>query len=68
MGISSQVLKDTPGTTERLFAIDHPLLVVEMPPEGFKGSRFLKMADPAGKEKITRHEAFFEEGKKLSFE
>jgi hypothetical protein len=68
VGISAQIFKNSLGASEGRFAIDNPLFVVEMPPEGFKGSRFFEMDDTAGEYKITRHETFFEKSKKLSFE
>ena len=65
MGIPAEVLKDPLGAIERRFAIDDPLLVVEVSPERFEGSGFLEMADTAGEYKIIRHEAFFEQIKEL---
>ena len=36
VGISAEVLKDPLGAIEGRFAIDDPLLMIEMPPEGFR--------------------------------
>jgi hypothetical protein len=68
MGIPAEVLKDPLGAIEGRFAIDDPLLVVEMSPERFEGSGFLEMADTAGEYKIIRREAFFEQIKELPSE
>jgi len=53
MGISAEVLKDPLGAIEGRFAVDDPLLVIEMSPEGFEGSAFLEMANAAQEYKIT---------------
>ena len=68
VSISAEVLKNTFGAIEGRFAIDDPLLVVEMSPERFEGSGFLEMADTAGEYKIIRREAFFEQIKELPSE
>ena len=60
VGISAEILENTCGATERRFAIDDPLLIVELIPEGFKGFRFFEMADPAGEHKIIRCETSLE--------
>ena len=36
VGISAEVLKDTLGAIEGRFAIDDPLLMIELFPEGFR--------------------------------
>ena len=68
VGISAEVLKDPLGAIEGRFAIDDPLLMIKMSPEGFEGSGFLEMADAAGEYKIIRFEASFEKVKELAFE
>jgi len=68
MGISAEVLKDPLGAIEGRFAVDDPLLLIEMSPERFEGSGFLEMADTAGEYKIIRPEAFFEPIKELASE
>ncbi len=68
MGIPAEVLKDPLGAIEGRFAIDDPLFMIKMSPEGFEGSGFLEMADAAGEYEITRFEAVFEEGKELASE
>jgi hypothetical protein len=60
MGIPAEILKDPPGAIEGWFAIDNPLLLIELSPERFEGSGFLEMADFTGEYKIIRREAFFE--------
>jgi hypothetical protein len=68
MGISAEVLKDPLAAIEGRFAVDDPLLVIEMSPERFEGSGFLEMADTALEYKVPRFEAMFEEVKELPFE
>ena len=53
MGIPAEVLKDPLGVIEGRFAVDNPLLLIEMSPEGFEGSGFLEMANAAQEYKIT---------------
>ena len=45
VGISAEVLKDTLDAIEGGFAIDDPLLMIELAPESFKVLRLLEMAD-----------------------
>jgi len=66
VGISAEVLKDPRSAIKGRFAIDDPLLMVKMSPEGFEGSELLEMADVAGEYEITRFEAVFEEVKELA--
>jgi hypothetical protein len=68
MGISAQVLKDPLGAIEGWFAIDDPLIMVEMPQEGLEISWIFEMTEMGGKDKIPSLEAIFEEVKELSFE
>jgi hypothetical protein len=66
VGISAKVLKDPLGAAKRRFAIDDPLLLIELFPETGKGSWFLEMTDTAGEDKIASFEAMFEEVKELA--
>ncbi len=66
VGIPAEVLKDPLGATEGRFAIDDPLLLIELFPENLKVPGLLDMADTAGKYKSIRREAFFEKVKELT--
>jgi hypothetical protein len=68
VSISAEVLKDPRGAIKGRFAIDDPLLMIKMSPEGFEGFGFLEMADAAGEYEITRFGAVFEEVKELASE
>ena len=68
VGISAEVLKDTVDTIEGRFAIDDPLLMIELAPESLKVPGRLEMADTAGEYKSIRLEASFEKVKELPFE
>ena len=68
VSISAQVLKNTMGAIEGRFAIDDPLLVVEVFSEDFEVSGIFEMTEISGKDKITSLEAIFEEVKKLTSE
>ena len=68
MGISAEVLKDPLGAIEGRFAIDDPLIMVEMPQEGFQVSGILEMTEIGGKDKMTSLKAIFEEAKELTSE
>jgi len=68
VGVSAQVLKDTLDAIERGFAIDDPLLRIELAPEAFKVLRRREMVYPVGESKGTRFEAFFKKIKELPFE
>ena len=68
MGISAEVLKDTLGAIKGRLAIDNPLLMIELFPEGFEVSGLLEMTDIAGECKISLFEAIFEEVKELAAE
>jgi hypothetical protein len=68
VSISAEVLKDTLRAIEGWLAIDDPLLMVKMSPEGFEGSGLLEIADTSGEYEITRFEAFFEKAKELALE
>ena len=68
VGISSEVLKDHLGAIEGRFAIDNPLLLIELFPEDLEVPGLLEMTDTAGEYKIIRCEAFFEKAKELTSE
>ena len=68
VGISAEVLKNTHGAIEGRLAIDDPLLMIELFPEGFEVSGLLEMADTSGEYEITRFEAVFKEVKELAAE
>ena len=68
MGISAEVLEDPLGAIEGRFAIDDPLFMVEMPPEGFEVAGIHEMTDTALEYKIPRFEAMFEEVQELASE
>jgi hypothetical protein len=68
MGISAEVLENTFGATEWRFAIDDPLLFIELFPESFEVAWFLEMTDTAREDKIASLEAMFEEIKELTAE
>ena len=68
MSISAEVLKDPVGTIEGWFAIDDPLIIVEMPQEGFEVSGILEMREMGGKDQIPFLEAIFEEAEELASE
>ena len=52
VSISTQVLKNTFGAIEGRFAIDDPLLVVEVFSEGFEVSGIFGMTETVRKDKI----------------
>ena len=68
VGISAKVLKHTLGATEWRFAIDDPLLSIELFSEGFEVAWFLEMTDTARENKIASFEAMLEVVKKLAAE
>ena len=68
VGISPEVLKYPFGATEGRFAIDNPLLLIELFPEDLEVPELLEMTDTAGEYKTIRREAFFEKAKELTFE
>jgi hypothetical protein len=68
VGISAKVLENTFRTTEGRFAIDNPLLFIELFSEDLEVPGLLEMADTAGEYKIIRREAFFEEAEELTSE
>jgi hypothetical protein len=68
MGISAEVLKGPLGAIEGWFAIDDPLFLVEMPPEGLEVSGVLEMAEIGGEDQIPSLEAIFKEVEELASE
>jgi hypothetical protein len=68
VSISAQVLKDTLEAIEGRFAIDDPLLVVEVFSEGFEVSGIFEMTETAGKDQIIFFEVIFEKIKELASE
>jgi hypothetical protein len=68
VSISAQVLKNTFGAIEGRFAIDDPLLVVEVLSEGFKVSGIFEMTEAVGKDKSIFFEVIFEKIKELASE
>ena len=68
MGISAEVLKYPLGAIEGRFAIDDPLLMVELSSEGVEVAGILERTDTAGEDEIPRFEAVFEEVKELASE
>jgi len=68
VSISVQVLKNTFGAIEGRFAIDDPLLVVEVFSEGFEVSGIFEMTETVGKDKIIFFEVIFEKIKELASE
>ena len=68
VGISAQVLKNTFGAIEGRFAIDDPLLVVEVFSEGFEVCGIFEMTETVGKDKIIFFEGIVEKIKELASE
>jgi len=68
VGISAKVLKDAPGAIKGRFAIDDPLLMVELSSEGLEVAGIGEMTDTALEYKITRFEGMLEEVKELASE
>ena len=68
VGISPEVLQYSPRATEGRFAIDNPLLVIELFSEDLEVPWLFEMADTAGACKIMRQKAFFEKAEELTSE
>ena len=68
VGISAQVLKSTLGAIEGRFAIDDPLLGVEVFSEGFEVCGIFEMTETVRKDKVLFFEGIFEEVKELASE
>ena len=68
VSISAKVLKDTLDAIEGRFAIDDPLLVVEVFSEGFEVFGIFEMKETVGKDKIIFFEVIFEKIKELASE
>jgi hypothetical protein len=68
VSISAEVLKDPLGAIEGRFAIDDPLLMVELSSEGVEVAGILEMTDTAGEYELSPFEVIIEEVKELAFE
>ena len=68
VSISAEVLKDPRGAIKGRFAIDDPLLMVELSSEGVEVAGILEMTDAAGECELSRFESVFEEIKELASE
>jgi hypothetical protein len=68
VGISAEVLENTFGATEGRFAIDDPLLFIELFPEDVEVVWLLEMTDTAREDKVTSFEAMLEVVKELAAE
>ena len=68
VSISTQVLKNTFGAIEGWFAIDDPLLVVEVFSEGFEVSGIFERTETVRKDKIIFFEVIFEKIKEFASE
>jgi hypothetical protein len=68
VSISAQVLKNTFGAIEGAFAIDDPLLVVEVFSEGFEVSGIFERTETVRKDKIIFFGVIFEKIKELGSE
>jgi hypothetical protein len=68
MGISAEVLKYPLGAIEGRFAIDDPLLMVELSSEGVEVAGILEMTDTAGERELSPFEVIIEEVKELASE
>ena len=68
VSISAQVLKDPRGAIKGRFAIDDPLLVVEVFSEGFEVSGIFEMTETVGKDKIIFFEVIFDKIQELASE
>ena len=68
VSISAEVLKYPLGAIEGRFAIDDPLLMVELSSEGVEVAGILEMTDTAGECKLSPFEVIIEEVKELAFE
>jgi hypothetical protein len=68
MGISAEVLKYPLGAIEGRFAIDDPLLRVELSSEGVEVAGILERTDTAGECELSPFEVIIEEVKELASE
>ena len=68
VGIPAEVLKDTLNTIEGGFAIDDPLLAVEVFSEGFEVCGIFEMTETVWKDEIILFEVIFEKIKELASE
>jgi hypothetical protein len=68
VGISAQVLKDTFWAIEGGFAVDKPLLGVEVFSEDFKVCGIFDLTETIGKDQFLFFEGIFEETEELASE
>lgn len=68
VGISAKVLENTFGATEGRFAVDNPLLLIELFSEDLEVPELLEMADTAGECKIICQKAIFEKAEEFASE
>jgi len=68
VGISAQVLEDTFGAIEGGFAVDKPLLGVEVFSEGFEVCGIFEMTETMGKDQFLFFEGIFEKFQELASE
>jgi hypothetical protein len=68
VGISAEVLKDPFGAIEGGFAVDDPLLVVEVFSEDFKVCGIFEMTETVGKDQLIFFEGIFEKIEELASE
>ena len=68
VGISAEVLKDTFGAIEGGFAVDKPLLGVEVFSEGFEVCGIFEMTETVGKDQFLFFEGIFEKTEELASE
>ena len=68
VSISAEVLKGTFGAIERGFAIDKPLLGVEVFSEGFEVCGIFEMTETMGKDQLIFFEGIFEKTEELASE
>jgi len=68
VGMPAEILENTFGTAERRFAIDNPLLMLELTPERFKGLWFFEMTDRTFEYQSAIFETMFEVVQELTSE
>ncbi len=66
VSISAEIPQDPLGAIKGRFAMDNPLPMIELFPEGFEVSGLVEMADTSGEYEIPRFEAVFEKAKELA--
>lgn len=68
MGISAEVLKNAHWATEGRFAIDDPLLIIELFPEDLEVAWLFERTDTTGEDESASFETMFEVVKELASE